>query len=245
MDDSLKGRVVLITGSSRGIGAATARLAGSRGARVVLHGKEDSKHLRQVAKSINAPYVFCDITDEDKVKRIVEEVIENEKKIDVLINCAGITNPGTFLKTSKEEWLEVFEVNVLGTVHFCKAAIPHMQKADYGRIVSIASIRGHRETAGRAAYSMSKAAIINLTSVLAKEFAPIIAVNAVSPGFTNTDLSKNWTKKGWKQAETALLGRVAEPKEIAEVILFLASDRASFITGQVVTVDGGYSITGR
>lgn len=245
MKNLLENKVVLITGSSRGIGEATARLAREYGARVVLHGKEDSKHLRQVAKSIDAPYVFCDVTDEDGVKRIVEGVIESEKKIDVLINCAGIINPGTFLETSKEEWTKIFEVNVLGTVNFCKAAIPHMQEADYGRIVNIASIRGHSGTSARAAYSMSKAAIINLTSVLAKEFAPVIAVNAVSPGFTKTDLVKNWTKEGWKRARTSLLGRVAEPKEIAEAVLFLASERASFITGQVITVDGGYSIAGK
>ena len=118
-----------------------------------------------------------------------------------------------------------------------------MQKARGGRIVNIASIRANIGTSGKPVYSASKAAIVNLTSVLAKEFAPDIYVNAVSPGYTNTPISANWDKKVWKQVNTALVGRIAQPKEIAEAILFLASDRASFITGQTIIVDGGYSIS--
>lgn len=245
MKNFLENKVVLITGSSRGIGAATARLAKEYGARVVLHGKEESKQLKEFAKLLNVPYVFCDITNESNVKKTVEQIMSSEKKIDVLVNCAGITNSKYFLETTEQDWLDVFRVNVLGTVNFCKAVIPFMQKANYGRIVNIASIRAYGLTSGRVAYSTSKAAIINLTSILAKEFAPTISVNAISPGFTNTDMSKTWSEIVWKQVKTALLERVAEPKEIAEAILFLASDKASFITGQTILVDGGYSIAGK
>jgi len=118
-------------------------------------------------------------------------------------------------------------------------------KNKYGRIVNIASIRAFGSTSGRPAYSASKAAVMNLTSVLAKEFAPDILVNAVAPGFIETPMSKVWDEEIWKKIKTALLGRVGQPKEIAEAILFLASDKASFITGQTIIVDGGYSISGK
>ena len=241
----LKNKIVLITGSSRGIGAATARLARSYGARVVLHGKQESDGLQKLARNLKAEYIVCDVIDGKAVMRAVNKIVKRFKKIDALINCAGITNTNFFLETTDEDWLEVFKVNVLGTVHFCQAVITYMLRQKYGRIVNIASIRGYGSTSGRAAYSVSKAAIINLTATLAKEFAPHIFVNAVSPGFTETDMSKTWSAAVWKQAQSSLLGRIARPNEIAEMLLFLASDRASFITGQTFLVDGGYSIAGR
>jgi NAD(P)-dependent dehydrogenase (short-subunit alcohol dehydrogenase family) len=122
-----------------------------------------------------------------------------------------------------------------------------MQQNHYGRIVNVASIRGHNAAVSNRimSYSASKAAIVNLTAALAKEFAPDIAVNAVSPGFTKTDITENWTDAVWKQVETSLLGRIGKPEELAEAITFLASDQASFITGQTLVVDGGYTISGK
>lgn len=245
MKGLLENKTILITGSSRGIGAATAKLAKQYGARVIVHGQKDSEQLKKFADSLGSSYIHCDVTDEKKVDLAVKEMVSKEKKIDILVNCAGITNTKFFLETTTEEWLEMFKVNVLGTANFCKAIIPLMQKAGSGRIVNIASIRGYGITSGRTAYSVSKAAIINLTSTLAKEFAPTIVVNAVSPGFTNTDMAKTWSEPVRKQAKSSLLGRIAEPEEIAEAILFLASDKASFITGQTLLVDGGYSIAGK
>jgi len=241
----LKGKVILITGSSRGIGAETARLAASYGARVILHGRTGSSELRQLAKSLHASFIGCDVGDEGAVQKAVQKVIKTEKKIDVLINCAGISQSKYFLETTEQDWEEIFRVNVLGTVNFCKSVIPFMQKAKRGRVVNIASMRGHNMTPGNAAYSASKAAIINLTTTLAKAFAPDIAVNAVSPGHTNTETGKNRSPQVEAKIKTALLGRAAEPQEIAEVILFLASDKASFMTGQTLLVDGGYSIAGK
>lgn len=247
MKSMLEGKVILITGSSRpnGIGAATAKVAKEYGAEIILHGKTESDGLKTIARDLDADFITCDVADEKTVKESIDKIIKQVGKIDVLVNCAGITNPKVFADTTDEDWMELFKVNVLGTVHFCQAVIPIMQKNNYGRIVNIASIRGYGITSGRAAYSVSKAAIINLTSTLAKDYAPTIAVNAVSPGLTNTDMSKTWDEKVWKQVKSALLGRVAEPNEIAEVILFLASDKASFITGQTVLVDGGYTIAGK
>ena len=237
----LQGKTVLITGSSSGIGAATAKLALGYGATVILHGKEEDQKLKSLAKELNCKYIFCDVVDKLAVEKAVSEV----SKIDILVNCAGVTLRQNFLESTDDAWLDVFKVNVLGTTHFCQAVIPIMQKNNYGRIVNIASIRGYGITSGRPAYSASKAAIINLTAVLAKEFSPTVAVNAVSPGFTETAMAKTWDDEVWRQVKSALLGRVAQPKEIAEAILFLASDKASFITGQTILVDGGYSISGK
>lgn len=241
----LKDKIILITGSSSGIGAATARLAKKYGATPILHGKTESEELKMLAKELNCEYIFCDVAEKSVVNATVGNILSKVKKIDVLVNCAGIADRKKFLESTDDSWLDTFKVNVLGTVHFCQAVIPQMQKNKYGKIINIASIRAFENTSGRSAYSASKAAIMNLTSVMAKEFAPDIFVNAVAPGFTETGMSKIWDEEVWKQVKSALLGRVAQPKEIAEMILFLASDKASFITGQTILVDGGYSISGK
>jgi 3-oxoacyl-[acyl-carrier protein] reductase len=241
----LENKLLVISGSSRGIGAATARRASQQGARVILHGKNESPQLEQLSVELGRPHIICDIVDETAVRDSMRWVIDNEGTPDALVNCAGISKPRPFLDTTDEHWLETFRANVLGTVHFCKAVIPHMLRAGAGRIVNVASIRGHRETPGGATYSTSKASIVTLTAVLAKEFAPAIAVNAVSPGFTRTDFSRNWNESTWARSKRALLNRCAEPEDIADAILFLASDDARFITGQTVTVDGGYTLAER
>ncbi len=249
MKNMLEGKVVLITGSSRpnGIGAATARLAKTYGADVIIHGRDESEKLKNLAKELDCSYIVCDITSGKEVEKAVNEVVKKVNRIDVLINCAGIALPGQLLEADDKSWLETFQVNVLGTIHFCQAVVPLMKKQGSGRIVNIASIRGHSVTSSnnRLAYTASKSAIITLTAALAKDLAPNITVNAVSPGFVNTDMTKLWTQRVWDQAKNALIPRTADPKEIAEVLLFLASDKASFITGQTITVDGGYTISGK
>lgn len=242
----LKDKTILITGSSSGIGAATARLAKEYGAKVILHGKEESETLKSLAKELNCEYIFCDVSDKSTVESAVANVLSKVNKIDILINSAGIAPSQEFLESTDEHWMEVFKVNVLGTTHFCQAVIPQMQNNKYGRIVNISSIKGYPVTSAPTAYSASKAAIVNITASLAKKFAPDIFVNAVAPGYTDTPMSLTRTSsKAMEKAKNALMGRVAEPKEIAEAILFLASDRASFITGQTLLVDGGYSISGK
>lgn len=242
----LKDKVVLITGSSRGIGAATARLAKQYGATVVLHGQTESEQLIKLTQELESTFIVCDVVDTVAVDGAVKVAVAKLGRIDALINCAGYSVRTPFLETTDKEWLHMFQINVLGTAHFCQAVLPYMQKHQSGRIVNVASIRGISSLAGKATYSASKAAIINLTSVLAKEFAPIISVNAVAPGFTETELLKSLMDEELrKQVSTALLGRIGQPNEIAEALLFLASDRASFITGQTLIVDGGYSISGK
>jgi 3-oxoacyl-[acyl-carrier protein] reductase len=241
----LKNKTILITGSSSGIGAATAKLAKEYGATVILHGRTDSDKLRDLAKELNSEYIFCDVSDKSAVAAEVVKLAQAGKTIDALVNCAGVTLRQKFLESTDEAWLDVYKVNVLGTVHFCQEIIPLMQKQGQGRVVNIASIRGYGITSGRPAYSAAKAAIINLTAVLAKDFAPNIYVNAIAPGFTETPMSKTWDEAVWQQVKSALVGRIGQPNEIAEAILFLASDKASFITGQTLLVDGGYSLSGK
>ncbi len=243
----LKGKVVLVTGSSSGIGMATARLAKSYGATPVIHGKTVDKDLKDLAKELGCEYIACDVSDRKAVAKAVKGVITNHGRIDALINSAGILPDESFLRSPDEEWLRIFQVNLLGTVHFCQEVVAHMLKREYGRIVNVSSQRGHSATANnsRMAYSASKAAVINLTASLAKEFAPHVLVNAVSPGHVKTAMSKSWSAKSRKQSQSNLLGRALEPVEIAEVLLFLASDRNSGMTGQTVVVDGGYAMAGK
>jgi 3-oxoacyl-[acyl-carrier protein] reductase len=247
MSQTFEGKTVLITGSARGIGRATAKLAHERGAKVIMHGRTESESLKKLAAELSAEYIVCDVGDKAAVQKSLDNIMPKAAKIDVLINCAGIGKSESFLEASDEHWLEIYHTNVLGIVNFCQAVLPRMQQKSGGRVVNIASIRGHEVAASSRimAYSASKAAVINLTAALAKEFAPKIAVNAVSPGFTQTDITENWTETVWKQVETSLLGRIGQPDELAEAILFLASDQASFITGQTLVVDGGYMISGK
>lgn len=245
----LDGKVVLITGSSRpnGIGAAAAKLAKDYGASPIIHGKTESDGLKNLASKLDCDYIVCDAVNKKKVVNQTEIIVKKFGKIDSLINCIGAFEAKPFLETTDKDWINRFEDNLLGVVHFCQAVAPFMQKAKYGRIVNIASIRGHVVPATKRdmPYAAAKAAIINFTAALAKELAPSILVNVVSPGMVQTDMAKTWNDTVWKQAKSALVGRVGKPEEIAEVLLFLASDKASFITGQTIIVDGGYTISGK
>ncbi len=243
----LEGKVILITGSSRGIGVATAKLAKGYGAEVILHGKTGSDQIKKLAEELGAEYIVCDVTDERQVKAEVDRIVTKLGKIDALVNCAGITEIKPFLQLTREDWERTLNINLLGTFFFCQAVAKVMLAQKYGKIVNVASVRGL--DMGRTAsipYAASKAAVINLTKTLAKELAPFITVNAVAPGPVETETAKLWSPSLRKEFfDNTLLERLANPEEIAEVILFLASDRAGFITGQTIIVDGGYTIAGK
>jgi 3-oxoacyl-[acyl-carrier protein] reductase len=232
-------KIMLVTGSSRGIGNAVARLGIEYNFEVILHGKSESIELIKLSKELGCKYISCDITNEKQVLSCLNKF----DKIDVLINCAGINISKPFEDLTTEDWTNTFNTNVLGTVNFSKSIIPKMKKYKYGKIVNVASIKGYQSTVGRVAYASSKAAVINLTAGMAKELAPEILVNAISPGFTQTDMTnKTWSERIEKQVDSILLKRMAKPEEIAETILFLASDKSSYITGQTIIVDGGFYI---
>lgn len=236
----LENKTILVTGSSRGIGAATARLAHEYGANVVLHGKTESVELRILAQKLNCPYIYCDVADENSVKREISRL----GSIDILVNNAGINPSKTFMKLTSDDWHGIFETNVFGAVNFSKAVIPEMIEKKYGKIINIASVKGYDSVAGKPAYAASKAAVMRLTSSMAEELAPYgILVNAIAPGFVNTEMTKaTMSPIILKQIGKIPLKRMARAEEIAGTILFLASDKADYITGQTIVVDGGYSL---
>ena len=238
----LENKTILFVGYSRGIGAATAKLAKNYGANVILHGRTESKELVILSQELNYKYIFCDVSDEEAVKREVGKL----GSIDVLVNNAGKNYSKPFIQLTTEDWQRNFEVNVLGPVNFSKVVIPEMSERKSGRIINVSSIKGYDHVAGTSAYASSKAALKRLTSSMALEFAPYnILINAVAPGFTETEMtSVRMSPRIQGQIDKIPLGRMAKPEEIAEMILFLASDKANYITGQTFCVDGGYSING-
>lgn len=241
----LKGKTILITGSAGGIGSATAQIAVSQGAKVILHGKTRSAFLEKLSRKLRAPFIICDITDKKAVEREVGKILKKVKRIDALLNIAGGTNPKDFLETTEDDWQYAYRVNVLGTVYFCQALIPHMKKNKYGRIVNVASVRAYPQGtfASRLPYSAAKAAVVNITAALAKEYAKNnILINSVSPGGVATAIAKTWDEKTLKRNSNVLLKRLGTPEEIGEMICFLVSDKASYVTGQDFLVDGGYTI---
>jgi 3-oxoacyl-[acyl-carrier protein] reductase len=241
----LKGKNILITGSSSGIGAATARLAKQYGANVVLHGKTESEKLVALAEEIDCEYIICDVGNKEEVDREIRKLSEKEIKIHCLANVAGAVAGKHFMDTTEEDWISSYKTNVLGIVYMCQALIPGMQSEKYGRIVNIGSVRAYPQgtLSSRLPYSASKAAVLNITAALAKEYAKDgITVNSISPGGINTEIAKSWDEATLKRNSDVLLGRIGEPNEIAEAICFFLSDKGSYSTGQDFVIDGGYLI---
>ncbi|OHT87875.1 SDR family NAD(P)-dependent oxidoreductase [Mycobacteroides saopaulense] len=237
----MRGRVVLITGSSRGIGLATARLAKDAGAEVVLHGRTDSDALRQHGADIGGQCVVADVGDSVEVADAVQEVVRVHGRIDSLVNCAGVAAPRAFAELTRQDWDRHLNANLIGVFNFCQAVAPHMPRDGSARIVNVSSMRGNLSmaTARGMAYSASKAALNSFTVALAKELAPQILVNGLAPGLIETDLVAGLSPASRAEAESSLLGRIGAPEEIAEMLIFLASERVSYMTGQIITADGG------
>jgi 3-oxoacyl-[acyl-carrier protein] reductase len=245
----LKDKATLITGGGRGIGATTAYLFAEEGARVgIVDIREEG--LREVSAAAKKrgfdfkPFVG-DISKKDQVERVMGEFIQEFGRIDVLVNNAGISIPKPFLEKTVEDWIKTLEVNLIGVFLCAQAAARYMIEQKSGKIINISSIRGidHCGREGIMDYCASKGAVINLTKTMAKELAPYINVNTVAPGHTNTEMTKSLPEEVRRNMiEGSYLKRLAEPEDIAKAILFLASDDASFITGQILLVDGGFSL---
>lgn len=245
----LKGKTALITGGARGIGATTALLFSREGARVGIIDlqEERMKALAEKAKSegLEIATFAGDITKKDQVDRIVNQFVQKLGRIDILVNNAGVVIPRPFFEKTVEDWEKTLAVNLIGMFLCCQAAAKHMLEQKSGKIVNISSIRGidHCGREGVMDYSASKTAVIGLTKTMAKELAPYINVNTVAPGHTKTEMTAP-LPDAVKQnmIEGSYLKRMAEPEDIAKAILFMASEDANFITGQMLLVDGGFSL---
>ena len=245
---SLSGKIALVTGGSRGIGFSTGKILSENGATVVITGK-DTERLEKAAKKIpNSIAIVADIRNTNDVKNVVSKTIEKFGRLDILVNNAGIFPKIKKLhEIDEDEWNEVLDVNLTGQFRFTKEAIPHLQKTS-GSIVNISSDAGLKAYQGfnADAYSASKAALIILTKCWALEYSKNkIRVNCICPGVVDTDMTKPFLKNQ-KDIEFMNnehpLGRIGQPEEIGKAVLYFASDDASWVTGAILTVDGGESI---
>ena len=245
---NLSGKVALITGGSRGIGFATAKIMSENGATVVITGKDSKRLEKSVTKIPNSVGFVADIRKTDEVKNVVRKTIEKFGKLDILVNNAGIFPKIKQLhEIDEDEWNEVLDVNLTGQFRFTKEAIPHLQKTS-GSIINISSDAGLKAYQGfnADAYSASKAALIILTKCWALEYAKDkIRVNCICPGVVDTDMTKPFLKtqqdKDFMDKEHPI-GRIGKPEEIAKAIMYFVSDDASWTTGAVLAVDGGESL---
>jgi NAD(P)-dependent dehydrogenase (short-subunit alcohol dehydrogenase family) len=251
---SFRDKSVIVTGATSGIGLATAQALAAEGASVVLVGREEAA-LGQVAAAVSTAGgkpVVCrqDVTAQDAPDRIVGAAIDAFGRLDVLINAAGVIASGTLEATSDEVWDAMMAVNARAPFRLMRAAAPHL-KATKGAVVNVSSVNGLRSFAGVLAYCVSKSAVDQLTRCAAIEMAPLgVRVNAVNPGVTVTNLHRRsgmaepqYAAFLERSKETHPLGRPGQPEEIAALILFLASDRAGWMTGETIPIDGGRHLT--
>lgn len=245
MEDILKNQRALITGAAQGIGRRIALTFANAGADLVLfdldlNGLESlSKEVRELGREIDT--FIVDVSSLEEVEKAMKTVLDKHGKIDILVNNAGITRDNLLLRMNEEEWDKVLMVNLKGVFNCCKALAKSMLKERKGTIINIASIIALIGNAGQVNYAASKAGIIGLTKSLAKEFAPRgIRVNAIAPGYIKTKMTEALPSEiKEKMLNRIPLARMGEPQDVANVALFLASNLSSYITGQVIIVDGG------
>lgn len=242
---SFENRVALITGASRGIGRACAEALAEAGAKTVIAARS-AETLERAAAELGARglAVFpiqLDVADHARVKTAVADILARFGKIDILVNNAGIVRDNLVVRMKKEEWEEVLAVNLTGTFYCTREVLPSMIRQRYGRIINVASVVGLTGNPGQANYVASKAAIIGFTKAVAREVASRnITVNAVAPGFIETEMTLGIREAAREQLlERIPLGRIGSQKEVAWAVKFLASDEASYITGEVLNVNGG------
>jgi 3-oxoacyl-[acyl-carrier protein] reductase len=244
----LSGRTALVTGAAQGLGRCIAQSLAAAGAKVACI-DINAESLADTVAGIRAAGgtaepLACDVTQSDRVGETVDQVVAMWGKLDILVNNAGITRDNVLVRMKDEQWDLVLNINLRGTFLFTRAAARPMMKARGGRIINVASVSGLMGNPGQVNYSASKAGVIGLTRTVACELASRnITVNAVAPGFIATDMTAKLGDEILQKVRAEIpLGRLGEPQDVADAVLFLASDAASFITGHILTIDGGLTV---
>lgn len=242
----LTGKIAVVTGGARGIGRAIALALAEEGAEVVInyhHSEERSMAVKEEieARGGKAAVMQCDVSDYESCERFVSAVAEMCGRIDIWVNNAGITKDQLLMRMSEEAFDEVIETNLKGTFQCMRFVSRVMVKQRYGRIINLSSVVGIAGNAGQVNYAASKAGVIGMTKSAAKELAGRgITVNAVAPGFIETEMTSILSEKVQEQAKNQIpLGHFGTPEDVASAVVFLASEQAKYITGQVLQVDGG------
>lgn len=242
----LEGKTAVVTGASRGIGRGIALALAREGAEVIVNYNGSRERAEEVVSEITqaggkATAVQCNVSDFEQAKEFYAAILKEYGKIDILVNNAGITKDNLIMKMSEEEFEDVIHTNLMGTFNGIKFVTRPMMKQRCGRIINIASVSGVVGNMGQANYSASKAGVIGLTKATAKELAARnITVNAVAPGFIATEMTEKLSEAVREEAcKTIPLKEFGTPEDVAETVVFLASDKARYITGQVISVDGG------
>lgn len=245
----LTDKIALVTGASRGIGRAAAKMLAAQGAYVYVNylGSENAAE-ETVAEIANnggkAEALQCNVADFQACGEMIASIIKKSGRLDILVNNAGITKDGLLMKMSEEDYDQVLDINLKGTFNTIRHASRYLLKQRSGKIINIASVSGVLGNAGQANYSASKAGVIGLTKSAARELASRgICVNAIAPGYVETDMTDGLSEQVKAQMLAQIpLGRAASPEEIANVVLFLASEQSAYMTGQILSVDGGMAM---
>lgn len=245
----LTGKVALITGGSRGIGAATAKALASQGARVVIGYASNEHAATKVADAVatrggEASTLQLDVSNAGSTERLIGETAKRFGRLDILVASAGIAIDGLLLRLKEEDLDRILAVNVRGAIFAAKGAVKAMLRNKHGRIIFLSSVVGEMGNAGQTAYSASKAALLGAARSIAREYASRgITVNAVAPGFIDTDMTLQLTEDQRRDMLTSVpLGRTGTPEEIAAAVTYLASNEAGYVTGQTLRINGGMHV---